>query len=168
MAGMRLTEYTDGFDLALSGKLVLRHRKESPALYLGTGEPTVRMNHGHFKVTDYLSSRVPLTHVEVSAGPEGTWRVSFAPAAASEPLLEMRMSPTGGSLADRSVAGGVLELKDLTGGKSNRLWVRIPAESGERVWGGGEQLSYFDMRGRHFPLWTSEPGVGRDKTTLIT
>ena len=29
-------------------------------------------------------------------------------------------------------------------------------------------MSYFDMRGRRFPLWTSEPGVGRDKTTEIT
>ena len=26
----------------------------------------------------------------------------------------------------------------------------------------------FDLRGRHFPLWTSEPGVGRDKSTHIT
>ena len=29
-------------------------------------------------------------------------------------------------------------------------------------------MSYFDMRGRRFPLWTSEPGVGRDKSTEIT
>lgn len=29
-------------------------------------------------------------------------------------------------------------------------------------------MSYFNMRGRRFPLWTSEPGVGRDKTTEIT
>lgn len=42
------------------------------------------------------------------------------------------------------------------------------AERAEHVWGGGEQLSYFDMRGRRFPLWTSEPGVGRDKSTLLT
>ena len=167
MAAMRLTEYPDGFDLTLSGRLVLRHRMSSPALYLGAGEPTVRMNHGHFKVADYLSSRVPLTHAEVSASPEGTWRISFAAGAATEPLLEMRISAGGDNPAD-GVSQGVLELRALDGGGANRLWVRIPAESTERVWGGGEQLSYFDMRGRHFPLWTSEPGVGRDKSTLIT
>ena len=50
----------------------------------------------------------------------------------------------------------------------NRIWIRVRAEQGEHVWGGGEQMSYFDMRGRRFPLWTSEPGVGRDKTTEIT
>jgi alpha-glucosidase len=53
-------------------------------------------------------------------------------------------------------------------GAINRIWLRIAAETGEHVWGGGEQMSYFDMRGRRFPLWTSEPGVGRDKTTEIT
>lgn len=29
-------------------------------------------------------------------------------------------------------------------------------------------MSYFNLRGRHFPIWTSEPGVGRDKTTYVT
>jgi alpha-glucosidase len=48
------------------------------------------------------------------------------------------------------------------------LWLRILAEPGEHVWGGGEQMSYFDLKGRHFPLWTSEPGVGRDKSSEIT
>ena len=50
----------------------------------------------------------------------------------------------------------------------NRIWLRVVAEKDEHVWGGGEQMSYFDLRGRRFPLWTSEPGVGRDKTTEIT
>jgi alpha-glucosidase len=50
----------------------------------------------------------------------------------------------------------------------NRFWLRVAAEPDEHVWGGGEQMSYFDLRGRHFPLWTSEPGVGRDKSTEIT
>ena len=29
-------------------------------------------------------------------------------------------------------------------------------------------MSYLDMRGRRFPMWTSEPGVGRDKSTWVT
>ncbi|MBO7373198.1 MAG: alpha-glucosidase, partial [Oscillospiraceae bacterium] len=50
----------------------------------------------------------------------------------------------------------------------NRLWLRVPAEPDECCWGCGEQMSYFNLRGRHFPLWTSEPGVGRDKSTYVT
>jgi alpha-glucosidase (family GH31 glycosyl hydrolase) len=31
-----------------------------------------------------------------------------------------------------------------------------------------EQFSYFDLRGKPFPLWTSEQGVGRNKQTYVT
>ena len=157
MQGMKLTEHADGFDLELSGKLILRHRGSEPALFIGTGEPTVRMNHGHFRVADYIVSRVPLAHAAVSQK-GGTVRVSFSAAAATSPLLEMRISAE-----DEHVT-----IAFESHSKVNRLWLRVAAETGERVWGGGEQLSYFDMRGRHFPLWTSEPGVGRDKSTLLT
>mgnify|MGYP002310060882 CR=1 FL=1 len=44
----------------------------------------------------------------------------------------------------------------------------MEAAEDEHVYGCGEQMSYFDLRGRHFPLWSSEPGVGRDKTTYVT
>ncbi|MDE5018738.1 alpha-glucosidase, partial [Francisella tularensis subsp. holarctica] len=52
--------------------------------------------------------------------------------------------------------------------KFNRFWRRINADSNEKVYGCGEQLSYLNLRGRNFPLWTSEPGVVRDKSTLVT
>lgn len=50
----------------------------------------------------------------------------------------------------------------------NRFWLHVEAAEDEHVYGCGEQMSYFDLRGRHFPLWSSEPGVGRDKTTYVT
>lgn len=40
----------------------------------------------------------------------------------------------------------------------NRLWVRLWADIDEQVWGAGEQYSYLDLRGRHYPIWTSEQG----------
>ena len=49
----------------------------------------------------------------------------------------------------------------------NRIWLRIPAEQGEHVWGGGEQ-SRISTCAAVGSAWTSEPGVGRDKTTEIT
>jgi len=50
----------------------------------------------------------------------------------------------------------------------NRIWIRIPAEPSEHVTGGGEQYSYLDLRGRVFPIWTREQGVGRNPLTEIT
>src|SRR6185437_12929365 len=88
MSDMRLTEYADGFDLTLDGKLLLRHHGGEPALFLGTGEPAVRMNHGHFRVTDYVSARVPLTHSTVSAT-----KVSLAAGPGGPPLLELHLVP---------------------------------------------------------------------------
>ena len=43
------------------------------------------------------------------------------------------------------------------------------AEKGEHVWGGGEQMSYFDLRGRRFPLWTSRsPASAATRPAPIT
>ena len=50
----------------------------------------------------------------------------------------------------------------------NRIWIRIPAEPSERVTGGGEQFSCLDLRGKLFPIWTREQGVGRNPLTEIT
>ncbi|MFN6936622.1 MAG: alpha-glucosidase, partial [Tsuneonella sp.] len=50
----------------------------------------------------------------------------------------------------------------------DRIYIRFHAEPDETVWGGGEQMSYLALNGRRFPMWTSEPGVGRDKTTELT
>ena len=50
----------------------------------------------------------------------------------------------------------------------NRLWLRLYAESGEHVVGGGEQYSALDLRGRLWSIWTREQGVGRNKLTEIT
>ena len=41
-------------------------------------------------------------------------------------------------------------------GDVNRLWLRLYAEENEHVYGGGEQFTYFDMRGKTFPLWVQE------------
>ena len=50
----------------------------------------------------------------------------------------------------------------------SRIWIRIPAEKKEHVTGGGEQFSCLDLRGRNFPVWTREQGVGRNKATQVT
>ena len=81
--------------------------------------------------------------------------VALSPGPGQAPLLHLQIS--GGEIA--------LVAADLA---LNRFWLRLIAEPAERVWGAGEQMSYLDLRGRRFPLWTSEPGVGRDKSTLLT
>lgn len=155
---MKITELSDGFDLALGERLLLRHRRDAPCLFVGTGTADYRMARGHFQVEDYLSERRPLRHAQVRRE-DGGLRLLLSESATSALALEILISGEGGRATLRLACHEA---------RVNRLWLRIPAEEGERIWGGGEQLSYFDLRGRRFPLWTSEPGVGRDKATLIT
>lgn len=155
---MHLAILPDGFDLTLAGRLLLRHRSHAPSLYVGHGEARMDMVRGNFDIEDYVVERVGLRHARVSRGAEG-WTVHLA-ASAGQPsriTLHVTASQAGGAIA--------FTADDPT---IDRLWLRVAAEADEHVWGGGEQMSYFDLRGRRFPLWTSEPGVGRDKSTLLT
>jgi sulfoquinovosidase len=155
---MPVIDHPDGFDVVAGGLTLLRHRRSSPCLYAGTGEPAVLMNHGNFRIEDHLVARIPLAHAIVDRSGSRV-RIAFGASAAEPPAVRIEIDESGARLA--------LVFEDAADGL-NRLWLRIAARDGERIWGGGEQLSYFDLRGRKFPLWTSEPGVGRDKTTRIT
>ena len=146
---MRIEAAGNGFDIRLGDRLVLRHRGDAPAVFVGHGRPLVEMYRGNFALEDRLDARIPLRHTAIDGS---TIALSAGPGEA--PLLTLRAE------GEALIVSGTDTL--------NRLWLRLPAEPGERVWGGGEQMSYVDMRGRHFPLWTSEPGVGRDKSTFLT
>ena len=145
---MRLLQHADGFDLFARDTLLLRHRSDQPCFYVGAGEPSVRMNKGHFKISDYVTKRIPLQSA-VTSLQGSTWHIVFAPSLNAAQLLRVEIKADAAALQMR-----ITSLDPSV----NRLWLRIAATSGERVWGGGEQLSYFDLRGRRFPLWTSEPG----------
>ena len=139
--------------LTIDGRLLLTHSDASPALFLGTGEPEVKMFRGNFDVRDHISSRRAL---RVTAADDG--RIRFS-------------EPENGAAFTLTFAeeDGVVRFRGTAeGGGFNRLWLRLPAAADEHVTGGGEQFSYLDLRGRLFPIWTREQGVGRNKATEIT
>ena len=151
---MQILTTADGFDLVLDGRLLLRHRSDAPCLFVGQGDARMDMYRGNFDIEDYVVERTPLAHAVVSGSDIA---FSAAPGQPVRLILQVSGDDRNGAMAFRTEDANL-----------NRIWIRIHAEQGEHVWGGGEQMSYFDMRGRRFPLWTSEPGVGRDKTTEIT
>lgn len=155
---MGLVAEAQGFDLVLGGRLLLRHRPNAPCLFVGVGQPRMDMYRGNFEIEDRLEERTPLRHAEVRSVAEG-YEIAFGADAGLAPRLVV--------LVREGHGGATLEFS-ARDPEVNRIWVRLCAEPDEHVWGGGEQMSYFDLRGRRFPLWTSEPGVGRDKTSPIT
>eukprot|EP01037_Dinobryon_pediforme_P001927 gene1927-1959_t len=147
---MQITRIDDGFELWLQNRLLLRHTLAKPAIAIGRGTAAMAMYRGNFDISDTLAHRTELQVVEFDRN-----------------IMIFRADPW----ADPAL---VLEVQDQTlvvvrhDPDINRFWFRLHAEPDEHVWGCGEQMSYFNLRGRRFPLWTSEPGVGRDKTTAIT
>lgn len=145
---LRLVAEIDGFDLRFGDEILLRHSSACPALVMARGNPKVFMYRGNFDIADAPSNHVtPLEWQETPHGVDFLW--------------------DGRPVARLILSGGSIDITALEAGY-DRLFVRFYAAPGEAVWGGGEQMSYLALNGRRFPIWTSEPGVGRDKTTELT
>ena len=140
------------YRLLLNGRYLLSENKTAPMLFVGCGDPEIEMYRGNFQIEDYVTERLPLTARSVCETEDGVI-LDYG----DYLTLHIRLQ---GDLAEL-----FFTQKDPT---LNRLWLRVMADEEENCWGCGEQMSYFDLRGRHFPLWTSEPGVGRDKSTYVT
>ncbi len=132
--------------------VLLRADAETPMVYVGYGEETVDMYRGNFKIEDHVMERVALRLVSAEQSGDG---------------VLLNLGDQLHLLAEEK--DGAVTLSPVWCKEGiNRFWLRVEAAADEHVYGCGEQMSYFDLRGRHFPLWTSEPGVGRDKTTYVT
>ena len=150
---LSVTTAEKSFILSLDGREIIRHTPQESALFLGKGQETIRMYRGNFDVSDRVSERIALRFARMDADTA----VFTSPELAGE--YRLRISEEGG-------------LVRLTGAaedaRFDRLWLRFSSESDEHVTGGGEQFSMLDLRGRLFPIWTREQGVGRNKLTEIT
>lgn len=146
--------HADGFDLFAGDICVLTHRTHSPAFAIGTGTPDMEMVRGNFRIDDNLDLRLPLDCFANDKGAIRLWS-SERPDA----ILGIRV--------DRDARKLALRIR-CTDESINRLWVDMLCAEDEAFWGGGEQMSYLRLNGRRFPFWTSEPGVGRDKSTKLT
>lgn len=143
----------ESFALRLDGKLLIRDTQDSPALFLGRGKENIHMFRGNFDIRDRVEERIALRPLGFV---EGVLHLG-SPALAGE--YRLRFEEREGRL-------------DVTGEADdpgwNRLWLRLYAEEDEHVVGGGEQFSALNLRGRLWPIWTREQGVGRNKMTEVT
>lgn len=146
-----------GFQIRSGEKLILAHSMAAPALAAGFGDPKIDMYRGNFEMADRVSERAPLRYVS-SSGDGAT--LSFASYPGDPRTVLIRLE---------ELEENRLDLLFVDADPSfNRFWLRLPAGRDEAIWGCGEQMSYFNLRGRTYPLWTSEPGVGRDKNSEMT
>ena len=138
-------------------KTVFEHSQENPAIFLGVGDANYDMYRGNFDITDYVIERLPLRQFSVEeSATNSVVTFNFD----GQAVIKMVVSET---------AEGRLKAEfEALDKKFNRFWFRVSATQEEKVFGCGEQLTYFNLRGKNFPLWSSEPGVGRSKDNYIT
>ena len=141
----------DGFDLTVGGRCILSHQPNYPAISLGCGDAQVTMVRGNFRLGDNLQPAPPLSQCFLGDGE----RLNLASADGST-RLEMHLAQESGRLT----------LTALT--PHDRITVDFALGADDVLWGGGEQMSYLALNGRRFPIWTSEPGVGREPGTALT
>lgn len=149
---MELINIQNGFKITHKGQTVLSHSHDQPMLYVGTGLEHVEMYRGNFKIDDYVTERMPLRHFILTEA-DNKIIVDFPG------ILVMSLEITADEI--------VLHF-DQKDDALNRFWIRVDADKEEHLYGLGEQMSHFSLRGKDYPIWTSEPGVGRNKNTYIT
>ena len=152
---MQIQTTANGFDLVLDGRLILRHRSDAPCLFVGHGEARMDMYRGNFDIEDYVVERTPLAHAVVS----GIARLPSRPRRGSRFGSSLNVSgedatpscfPFRRSVDQPGLAARPRRARaSMSGAAASRCRISTCAAVA-------------------FPLWTSEPGVGRDKTTEIT
>lgn len=145
---------TDGFDLLRDDVCMLSHRTAAPTISIGIGQPDLEMVRGNFRIDDVVEKRLALDCYEVADEVIRLWN-------RAQPNIVVTLELKHGS-------GQSALILHCTDPAFNRLWLTMQREKAEAFWGGGEQMSYLRLNDRRFPFWTSEPGVGRDKSTALT
>lgn len=144
--------------LFYNNRQILSYATNETFAFIGQGDEKMEMYRGNFKIEDYVISRIPLNHFEITETSDGF--IFYLISNSQESLLEIK--------ASLDLLGRLILNLKANDDSYNRLWLRLPAQAEDKIYGCGEQLSYFNLRGQHFPLWTSEPGIGRNKKTMTT
>jgi alpha-glucosidase len=145
---LRVLPTDRGFDLEFAGRTLLRHESGCPAVAIARGTASVTMVRGNFRIEDGPVDALEPADFRIDGSQiELFWE--------ARPCVRI------------TLASSAIKVETLLPG-FDRITVRFYACADETVWGGGEQMSYLALNGRRFPMWTSEPGVGRDKTTALT
>ncbi|XP_052779017.1 sulfoquinovosidase-like [Mya arenaria] len=137
--------------------MIISHNVSKPFIYLCSGQVNFTEFRGNFFVNNYEAARVPLGSFRKTGNTNtsDTFEFSFGSLALNVTFETTTTYPL------------VVSFSSLPTGYTG-LWVRIAATPGERVYGLGEQYSYLNLRGRMYPIWTREQGVGRNKSDIVT
>ena len=149
---MDFIKINNGFQIKKNDEVILSHSEKNPLIYVGYGIENIEMYRGNFKIEDYIEERHGLKDINI-LDIENGYEIDFNGKITGRVLIKDDLITIDFNKIDSNI---------------NRFWIRVNADKEENIYGCGEQMSYFNLRGKNFPIWTSEPGVGRNKNTYIT
>lgn len=141
----------NSFSIDNSGVPIIEHKESCPFIYVGIGKESIKQHYGDFKIKDKTIEKVPLKNVEFNGD-----SITFSNC---DYKVTLKIKVEGNRFVLEEI-----EADDTI----NRMYFVFKSRKEERFFGCGEQFSYLNLKGRNYPIWTSEPGVGRDRNTLIT
>jgi len=150
---LSISDEGSNFSIRFNDVEILRHSAARALVEIGTGTADFRPNKKHqayFKPRDKNTSMKSLANFSIVDRSSTSIVIDF------EGILQLSMV----------VVNGHLEIIPSFINKQktdwNRFTLRIYATPEEHIYGLGEQYVRLDMRGWKVPLWTQEPGLGRD------
>ena len=128
----------DTLSLLLDGRCIRTWRVGEAPIRVGRGENTFSMTRGSFTIRERLTLEKPLPVRRIVQDGDSA-QVFFDEGSA---LL--------------SVSGDRLHVSFAGLDGYNRMWLTLPAEKTEHVYGTGETFSEFDLRGQKVNVWVAE------------
>lgn len=153
MIMLSLKENSDGFELYFKEQKILDHSNENPCVQLGNGGAefkTPKRHSAYFKIKDMNVEMSGLKLLSIESSGNEKYTIEF-----SHNFKLICKAEKNRLIISPTIAEDVR-------GKYNRFWIKILAHKDEAIYGCGEQLSKLNLKGKTFPLWTQEPGLGRD------
>ncbi len=144
---LRVQGDKNGFEIFWGERLFLSHYPSRPAIMLGTGEDAIASHSGFFSIKEKKTNLFSCsnwffecnTKTEVCIVFENQIKISF-----------------------RVEDGRKLVVNNTPLKKTyNRYKFFIEGPGNDAVFGGGEQFTHLNLKGKKVPVWVSEPGVGR-------
>lgn len=156
--------------LLFMGKELFSHSPEHPFVYAGKGLGNYRMFRGNFHISERLKELVGLESWELLESETNYPMIRFSHHHGGQRNINQNYSLIIqiGITEDRLELCCRTETDRKQDDEPNRWRFHFTATTDEHVYGCGEQFSYFNLRGKAFPLWTSEQGVGRNKKNYVT
>lgn len=104
---------------------------DTQEISFGKGLSNIKECHGHFKIKEKIKEN---------------WKIS---------------GRTDCKIETNFPSENILEIVIQVPEKYNRINIKFNSSKNEKIFGGGEQYTHLNLKGKKFPIWVQEQGIGR-------